>query len=266
MLPFLKGSLRSQEAELDAPAEFFFDSESGQLFLFPNSTDGRVPKRLVATRLKVLISAQGTKAVPVRDVSISGIGIRDSATPMIDTRWGVPSGGDWGEKTKSFLFNFSIFLTNSKSRVFSALPHTGSLHFHGVENLTVSDCKFVRLDNTAVLLSGYARGVKLLRNYARWLGMGFAVAWGDTNGVDGTSNTQPQDTVVDSNFVSEIGITQKQSSFWFQAKSCLNSISNNILVNGPRCVNQPGGAACRPAIRIRVVLNHGAANAGQRST
>eukprot|EP01047_Picozoa_sp_COSAG01_P083584 COSAG01_NODE_17550_length_1142_cov_0.935762_1_plen_69_part_00 len=64
--------------------------------------------------------------------------------------------------------------------------------------------------------------------------MGFAAAWGDTDGVNGTAGTQPQGTFVDSNFVSEIGITQKQSSFWFQAKSCLNTLTNNILVNGPR--------------------------------
>lgn len=192
--------IENVEAELDAPAEFFFDAASSQLFLFPNSTDGRPPSRLVATKLKVLVSARGTQETPVSNVSINGVGFRDSATPMIDTRWGVPSGGDW------------------------ALPHTGTLHLHGVSNVTISNCLFVRLDNTAVLLSGYTRDVKIVRNVAKWLGMGFAAAWGDTDGVDGTAGTQPQRTLLDSNFVSEIGITQKQSSFWFQAKSCLNTV------------------------------------------
>lgn len=205
--------------ELDQTGEFYFDPETEQLFLFPNATDSdssehwqpQPPKmRLIATRLKVLITARGTKDAPVRNISISSIGLRDSATPMLDTRWGVPSGGDW------------------------ALPHTAALHFHGVEHVTIRDCKFVRLDNSAVLLSGYARHVQILRNYARWLGMGFAVAWGDTDGVDGTAGTQPQYTIVDGNFVSEVGSTQKQSSFWFQAKSCLNTVTNNIAFNGPR--------------------------------
>ena len=256
--------------ELDQGGEYFFDPESEQLFLFPNATDGQPPTRLVATRLKVLVSARGTRDAPVRNISISGIGLRDSATPMLDTRWGVPSGGDW------------------------ALPHTAALHFHGVEDVRISDCKFVRLDNTALLLSGYTRGVQITRNYAQWLGMGFAVAWGDTgkkkhllrhcmlnmitlprqgsgqtqggkfnkevrcltDGVDGTAGTQPQGTVVDGNFVSELGITQKQSSFWFQAKSCLNTVTNNILVNGPRAgINLNGTSTVIRIVRLLCKLS-----------
>ena len=38
------------------------------------------------------------------------------------------------------------------------------------------------------------------------------------------------------NIVHEIGHYQKQSSAWFQAQSCLNNISANLLYNGPRAL------------------------------
>ena len=36
------------------------------------------------------------------------------------------------------------------------------------------------------------------------------------------------------NYVREIGIIQKQSSAFFQGKSCLNVVANNVLFNQPR--------------------------------
>ncbi len=74
--------------------------------------------------------------------------------------------------------------------------------------------------------------------------------WGDTEGIefenttnggvyatmgwDGTPGNQPRGTLVSNNYAHELGIFEKQSSFYFQAKSCLNTISNNIFFNGPR--------------------------------
>ena len=38
------------------------------------------------------------------------------------------------------------------------------------------------------------------------------------------------------NYVHEFAHYQKQSSAWFQAQSCLNNISANLLYNGPRAL------------------------------
>ena len=93
---------------------------------------------------------------------------------------------------------------------------------------------FYRLDNNAILLSGYTRHVTIAENEAVWLGMNFAAAWGDTDGHDGTNGNQPRFTTVKNNFVHEIGIFEKQSSMWFQAKSCQNTIEGNVAFNMPR--------------------------------
>jgi hypothetical protein len=123
-------------------------------------------------------------------------------------RWGVPSGGDW------------------------SCYHGAALDIHGAERVNISDNAFRRLDNNAIILSGYTRHVTIRHNTASWLGQNFVVSWGDTDGFDGTAGTQPRFSTVESNLVREIGNYEKQSSFYFQAKSCQNDIVGNVVFNG----------------------------------
>jgi hypothetical protein len=53
------------------------------------------------------------------------------------------------------------------------------------------------------------------------------VAWG--MGPDGTAGNQPAGTIIKSNFAYRCGLFEKQSSFYFQAKSRANVIQNNIF-------------------------------------
>jgi hypothetical protein len=50
--------------------------------------------QFVATNLKVLFNISGTMQAPVTNVSLLGLGVRDSAYTYLDPH-GVPSGGDW---------------------------------------------------------------------------------------------------------------------------------------------------------------------------
>jgi hypothetical protein len=114
------------------------------------------------------------------------------------------------------------------------LYHGAAVDIHGATDVHITGCKFERVDNNAILLSGYTRHVNISDNEAVWLGMNFAAAWGDTDGHDGTAGNQPRFTTVSGNYVHEIGNYEKQSSMWFQAKSCQNTIANNIAFNMPR--------------------------------
>ena len=53
-------------------------------------------------------------------------------------------------------------------------------------------------------------------------------------GYDGRGGDQPRFTRVVGNIAYEIGIWEKQSSFYHQSKSCQNEISGNIHFQGPR--------------------------------
>ena len=100
--------------------------------------------------------------------------------------------------------------------------------------MTVSRCSFERLDGNAVFLSRRTRGVVLSENSFAWLGMNAMATWGDTDAFDATAGNQPRGTLVVGNLVREVGIYEKQSSGWGQAKACLTELRGNIMFNMPR--------------------------------
>ena len=115
----------------------------------------------------------------------------------------------------------------------------------GCENITISENYFTRTDGIAISINRYNRNNTIYKNEAVWGGATFIAQWGDTEGItfpgevtemgwDGTNGNQPRFTNVSYNLVHELGIWEKQSSFYFQAKSCQNYIFGNIFYNGPR--------------------------------
>ena len=73
--------------ELDAPSEYFYNESTQTLFLWPNATaaateaqrDAKPPASLVVPVLQQLLAVRGSKAQPVRDVKLTGVGLRDAA-------------------------------------------------------------------------------------------------------------------------------------------------------------------------------------------
>ena len=68
-----------------------------------------------------------------------------------------------------------------------------------------------------------------------WNGDTAIASWGNTKsstvpgmGYDGTDGDQPRGTVITNNFVHELGIWEKQSAFYFQAKTAQALLANNM--------------------------------------
>jgi hypothetical protein len=234
---------------LDSPNEYWFDEKERKLYYWPNGTDTHAPptEELVAVQLKTLFSVKGeVKATTenatgakmsfapskvVRGVTISRLGFRDAADISME-EWGVPSGGDWG------------------------LHRGGALFFENTENCTVTHSQFVRLDGNGIFLSGYNRMTMVSDNSFSWIGHSCAVGWGYTNEEDGTDGLQPRYTYLTRNYVREIAIIQKQSSFWNQAKACQTFIEGNIVFNGPRAaINLNDGFGGGSKISNNLIFN-----------
>ena len=205
--------------ELDWPNEWFYDIDTKTLYFFYNATSGTEPPsdlRYVVPQLKTLISINGTMSEPVEDITIRGVNFRDTAYTYMDPH-GMPSGGDW------------------------ALERMGALFLEGTHNITVDSCIFENLDGNGIMVSGYNRNTTIQWNEFVWIGSTAIAQWGYTSGTDvpgmgwdGTDGNQPRFSRILYNFVHELGIWEKQSSFYFQAKSCQNLIMGNIFFNGPR--------------------------------
>ena len=110
--------------ELDAPSEWYFNATSRLLYYASNSTAGAAPDETVAmdaVQAEVLVNISGTKEAPVKNVTLSGIIIRDAAATFLQQHE-LPSGGDWG------------------------LVHSAAVYARGTEGLAVSGCQITHVD------------------------------------------------------------------------------------------------------------------------
>lgn len=205
---------------LDYTGEFFYDKKSEQLYLFYNGT-GAPPKDMefVVPHLKVLVNFTGTQWNPVKNITHSGITYRASAYTYMEPH-GVPSAGDW------------------------ALERMAAIFLEGTEKVTLDGCMFDRLDGNGVMFSGYNRFATVQNSDFQYIGGSAMAGWGYTNetsgdnhpyaGVDGTDGEHPRYTSILSNTVREVGLYEKQNSFYVHAKTAQSTIKGNVFFNGPR--------------------------------
>ena len=215
--------------ELDSPNEYYFDRRRRRLYYNPNatgdpSTGPSGNEEWVATHARVLFNLSGTMALPIRNLTIRGLTLRDTRYTYLDSH-GLPSGGDW------------------------ALQRSGAMTMEGTEHVAISDCEFTRLDGNGISINGYHRDLRIDHNDFSWIGDSAMAAWGYTGkclnqncsrslpyklGPDGRGGEYPRRTTVSRNIIREIGIWEKQSSMWFQAIGAQTRIVGNVHFNGPR--------------------------------
>eukprot|EP00755_Sulcionema_specki_P008788 Sspe_Gene.41907::Locus_20289_Transcript_1_1_Confidence_1.000_Length_2420::g.41907::m.41907 len=217
--------------ELDAANEWYLDGDT--LYYAVNSTEAP-PREVELTNRTTLL-----RVLSSHNVSIIGMGFRDTAYTYLDPH-SVPSGGDW------------------------ALQRAAAVYIEGQVHSTVANCTFERLDGNALMLSGFNRNVTIAHNEFAWIGDTAMAAWGvtdelrdnGTKGYDATSGDFPWGTRVVGNLVREVGIWEKQSSAWFQAKTAETTIEGNVFFNGPRAgINFNDNLGGGSAIRRNVLFN-----------
>jgi len=215
--------------ELDYPGEFFYNETTQELYLNYNGT-GPPPSSMevIVPQLSVLVNISGSMWKPVKNVTIQGITFKSTRYTYMEPH-GVPSAGDW------------------------ALDRIAAVFMQGTEGTSVQQCTFDRLDGNAVMLSGYNRYATIENSDFSYIGGNAMVAWGYTNetentgfpyytptenhpqaGVDGTDGNHPRYTTITGNVAREVGLYEKQSSFFMQAKTAQTKISGNVFFNGPR--------------------------------
>ena len=118
----------------------------------------------------------------------------------------------------------------------------------GTEGVAIDQNLITRCDGNAIFLSNYNRHATISGNDISWTGDNAMSAFGSMgrclyancsvrldypSGVDGRSGNQPRYTRVVGNFVTEVGIWQKQSGAWSQHLAAATHIESNVFMNGP---------------------------------
>lgn len=236
--------------ELDYPGEFFFDKRTEKLYLFHNGTGAPPTDSIVVPQVKVLVNITGTQWNPVTGLQLKGLRFSASG-PTYMMPHGVPSAGDW------------------------ALDRYSAVFMQGTQHTLIDNCTFQRLEGNAVMVSGYNRWATIQHSDFAYLGGNAVVAWGYTNetssdpgrpgvalanapraGVDGTDGEHPVLTTVQNCLAREIGLYEKQSSFFVQAKSAESRILSNVFFNGPRAgINMNDGFGGGDEIAYNLVFS-----------
>ena len=146
---------------LDEENEFYHDTVNSLLYWAPNASDASATEppdadALIAVRGKVLLSVTGSQQQPVKNVTLSNLIFRDAAPTFLDAH-DMPSQGDW------------------------SLVHTAAVVANGTEDFTMQACLVTRVDGQGLLLEGYHRNAKILRNDFEWIGSHAMVSWGKTS-------------------------------------------------------------------------------------
>jgi len=219
---------------LDAPNEFWFDSASRELHVrFNSSGETQLPSELVVPTLAVFfdVVGGGSHADPVRNISFDGLSFVDGRPTFMEAR-GVPAGGDW------------------------ALERLGAIRIEGSEDSSVRNCLFSRLDGNAISVNGYNRRLVIDMNEFVYLGQNAIASWGRAKQYNGTDGDYPRYTQVTNNLAHELGLIQKQSSFYFQAETAETVLANNIVFNIPRAgVNFNDGFGGGSEMRENLMFN-----------
>ena len=133
------------QEEVDSPTEWFYNTTSKMLYYYNNDTNGAPDVTFEATSLKVLLSYNGSMDKAVTNHVVRGMTFQDSEYTYLDPH-GMPSGGDWG------------------------LQRTGAVYLNGVNNITITNNNFTRLDGNALSINRYARNVSVTYNEFSWIG------------------------------------------------------------------------------------------------
>jgi hypothetical protein len=133
------------------------------------------------------------------------------------------------------------------------LDRIGAVFLQGTESVNIASSTFDRLDGNGVMISGYNRDATVQGCDFSFIGGNAIASWGYTNetansgypyyqpltgypeaGADGTDGNHPLNNQILSNTAREVGLYEKQSSFYIQSKTAKSTISGNVFFNGPR--------------------------------
>jgi len=219
--------------ELDAPGEWYLDTNKGVLYFIPPQGVDIAKARVEAVVLKQLIVFRGSISQPVRNIHISGLTLTHTARTVLD-KYEPLLRGDW------------------------SIVRAGAVFIEGAEDCSVTDCFFDAVGGNGVFISNYNRRIKVAGCKFTEAGDSAICLVGDFNAVRSGSTWQnqiadppdktvgpctsnyPALCVIHNNLIFDIGLIGKQTAGVFISMAAEIIVSHNTIYRIPRagiCLN-----------------------------
>ena len=221
--------------ELDAPGEWYLDTEESVLYYKPAAGLDLARARVEVGLLKRLIEVKGSRQKPVRHLHFEGFRFAHTRATFMDN-YITPSTGDWG------------------------IHRGGAVYMEGVEDCAVENCFFDAVGGNALYIDHHARRIRVYGNTFAYTGDSAVCLVGKSHVIEGGNmpcpfcgaksywsfGPDPEDypayCLISNNLMHHIGVYGKQTAGVFMAIALKNTISHNHIHHMPRaaiCINDP---------------------------
>ncbi|MFA5416964.1 MAG: right-handed parallel beta-helix repeat-containing protein [Bacteroidales bacterium] len=205
--------------ELDAPGEWYFDTKSKTIYVYPKTGVDLTRANVEIVKLKHLIELNGTKENPVRFISFRGFVFRQT--------------------TRTFMENKEPLLRSDWT-----IYRGGAVMMNGAADCTITNCEFDQLGGNSIFVNNYNRRILIKSCYIHHSGANGIAFVGDPASVrspmfrygkqdyaniDRTpgpkSDNYPQDCRVEDCLITMTGRDEKQTA------GIQISMSHKITIN-----------------------------------
>jgi hypothetical protein len=215
--------------ELDAPGEWYYESQESVLYYFPMPDEDINSVKFEVASLKHLVELRGCMENPVRNISIEGI--------------------EFTQTARTFMEEYEPLLRSDWM-----IYRGGGIVFEGTEDCSLHNCYLHNLGGNAVFFSNYNRRSTISGSYFTRIGASAVCFVGDPKAVRSPSfeynesvpleqmdrtigpktDNYPAHCLVYDNLIHKIGLFEKQTTGVELSMCQFITVSHNSIYDTPR--------------------------------
>jgi len=214
--------------ELDAPGEWFYNKNTGDLYFYPPSGTNLSSSTVELSSLEELIKIVGNSSSKVKYLTFSGFNFSNVKRTLFSRTYEGLLRGDW------------------------SVVRAGTVYIQDSENITIKNCKFDQVGGNGVFISGYNKnhlidnndfidnGSTCVQVVGLMSSCRYPSTWSNnhTDIVDTTigalNSDHPQNITVSNNYMYNMGRFEKQSAGVNVSMSENVTVSHNTIHRSPR--------------------------------
>ncbi len=195
--------------ELDAPGEWYLDTESGILYFMPPPDLDLQSAVVEVPVLESVVRLVGSQDRPASHITFDGFRIAHTTATYMGI-YEVPSLSDW------------------------SIHRDGAIFLEGSRDCTIRNCWFDAVGGNAVFVSKYNRNAKVSGCKFTKAGDSAVVFVGSLDLTSGTQRAFPYECQAYNNLIHDCGVFGKQSAGIYISRAKRITASHNLIYNMPR--------------------------------